>query len=48
MTSTRRKLLWLAFFAGITLIFFSENIWGYFRFRQICAEQAGIRVYEPV
>ena len=47
----RRILKILVWPVGIALaigLYFSDNIRGYYRFKEICAKEAGLRVYEPL
>lgn len=52
MNATIRKISQiLAWHVGIALViglYFSDNIRGYYRFKEICAKDAGLRVYEPL
>jgi hypothetical protein len=48
MKNTFKLLAWLI---GISLaagLFFADNIRGYYRFKEICARDAGLRVYQPL
>jgi hypothetical protein len=41
----------LAWPLGIALViglYFSENIWGHYRFKVMCAKEGGLKVYQPL
>ena len=49
--SIKKTLLLLMWPAGIVLaiaLYFSSNIQGYYRFKEICARDGGVRVYQPL
>lgn len=50
-TTIKRIIKILVWPVGIALVigvYFSDNIRGYYRFKEICAKDAGLRVYEPL
>jgi len=44
----KKLLFWMFGIALAIILFFSDNIWGFYRFKSICAEQGGLRVAEPL
>ena len=43
----RKHMIWMAILV-LLLVYFSENIYGYYRFKQYCWNEGGLRVYEKL
>jgi hypothetical protein len=45
---TLKKIRWPLGIAIVIALYFSDNIRGYYRFKEICANDAGLAIYEPL
>jgi hypothetical protein len=43
-----KKSIWIVSIVFTIGLYFSNNIWGYYRFKEICAKEAGLKVYQPL
>ena len=43
----RKHMIWMAILV-LLLVYFSENIYGYYRFKQYCWNEGGLRVYQKL
>lgn len=40
--------VWIAAFVTLVGLYFASNIYGYYRFKSICAKEGGLKVYQPL
>ncbi|MFZ5566549.1 MAG: hypothetical protein ACOY95_06070 [Pseudomonadota bacterium] len=48
MRTVSKILIWPVGIALVLVLYFSDNIRGYYRFKEICAKDAGLHVYQPL
>jgi hypothetical protein len=48
MQFLNRKLFWLLAACLAIPVYFSSNIWGYYRFKQMCSKEGGLKIIEPL
>jgi hypothetical protein len=52
MNSTLKALLsipvLIVSIALVISLYFAENIWGYYRFKVMCAKESGLKIYQPL
>jgi hypothetical protein len=48
MKPLTKAAVWIAAIAALLGLYFASNIYGYYRFKSICAKEAGLKVYQPL
>jgi len=44
----KKTSLWTLGIALVIVLFFSDNIWGYYRFKSMCEREGGLRINQPL
>lgn len=48
MNSLIKFTIWVTAFVVLIGLYFASNIYGYYRFKSICAKEGGLKVYQPL
>ena len=48
MNSLIKFTIWVTAFVVLVGLYFASNIYGYYRFKSICAKEGGLKVYQPL